>query len=277
MIKNKKEMYKQIYKVIYIANINRMIDETRYIDILQKLSMEGFKTYHIDDFDKLTLHLQSIGLLDSFNVSILIHLRDTNYKKMSDVAILFTDIGNIFSRKKKRMVDRIQKIRKLLKAKLELLKSFKKFERLTGFSIAPRNVDIDMIDDNSDTSITSSFKIKRMSAKKIQSECEYYIRKDLIERLQFIAQKHFTLDQLKYMNINIKHISEVEAMTHTELESYYINVIDGIDKSLREWIMICRMYIDIEINYIECCENIINGAATKLNLKHFSVNIRNIE
>ena len=64
-----------------------MIDETRYIDTLQKLSMEGFKTYHIDNFDKLSLHFQSIGLNDSFNISILMHLRDTNYKKMSDVAL----------------------------------------------------------------------------------------------------------------------------------------------------------------------------------------------
>ena len=61
MSKSRKDLYKQIYKVTYIANINKMINETRYIAILQKLNMEGFKTYHIDDFDKLTLHLQSIG------------------------------------------------------------------------------------------------------------------------------------------------------------------------------------------------------------------------
>jgi hypothetical protein len=135
MGKSRKDLYKQIYKVTYIANINKMINETRYIDILQKISMEGFKTYHIDDFDKLTLHLQSIGLKDSFNISILMHLRDTNYKKMSEIAVLFTDIGDVFAIKKKKMVDRMHNIRKILKRKLDMIKSFKKIEKLCGFAI----------------------------------------------------------------------------------------------------------------------------------------------
>lgn len=278
MSKNRKELYKQIYRIIYVANINRLIDETLYINMLQKLSMEGFKTYHINDFDKLTLHLQSIGLIDSFNVSILIYLRDMNYKRMSDIAILFADIGKIFSVKKKRMVDRMNKIRKLLKDKLEVIKSFKKFERITIFSNFIDNIDnvrfVDnMINDNS----FSQNKKKRMPVKRIKNEWIYYTCTDLIDRLHFIAQNHFTLNQLKYMEVELKHIREIKAMNHTNLEKYYIYVIDTIEKNLREWMMVCRMYIDIEINYVECCDNLLNGVETRLNLKHFSINIRNIQ
>src|SRR5205814_2164908 len=71
---------------------------------------------------------------DYYDISILIHLRDTNYKKMYDIAILFPDIGEIFSMKRKCMVDRINKIRKILKKKLDLMKSFKKIDRLSFFS-----------------------------------------------------------------------------------------------------------------------------------------------
>ena len=143
--KSRKDLYKQIYGVIYIANIKQMINEIKYIDVLQKLSMSGFKTYHIEDFDKLTIHLKSIGLNDSFNISILMHLRDTNYKKISDVAILFSDIGEIFSLKKRKMVDRMQSIRKILKHKINLIKVFKKLDKISNFSIIDSSNSSDMM------------------------------------------------------------------------------------------------------------------------------------
>lgn len=301
MSKSRKELYKQIYKVTYIANINRMIDETRYIDILQKLNMEGFKTYHIDDFDKLTLHLQSIGLNDSFNISILIYLRDANYKKLSEIALLHTDIGKIFAVKKKKMVDRVHFIRRTLKIKLELMKAFKKFERSISFNNGPSNNNIpetqqnndslkksldqstECLDDSlSDTDqnyifLYGNLHSKRKPKKTIESMWTYHTQLDLIERLHLIAQKHFTLDQLKYMNVNIMYASAINAMSHFDLENYYINVIEKIESSLKEWIMVCKMYIDVEVNYMECCENILNRYPTQLNLKHFNIDIRNIE
>lgn len=341
MSKSRKDLYKQIYKVTYIANINKMINETRYIDILQKLSMEGFKTYHIDDFDKLTLHLQSIGLDDSFNISILMHLRDTNYKKMSEVAVLFNDIGEIFAMKKKKMVDRMHNIRKILKRKLDMIRSFKKIEKINSFSVLDgmdrggdeknnimnslmsRNEIDDLCDTDRSTSYDDSAshdsykkisdnllasdseiyrqlqsrreqtnilsykqnkmdtsidpRKRKMSRQKIEFEWRYHTKSDIIDRLHLLAETHFTLNQLRYMNIELKYVSDIEKMAHIDLERYYLDVVNKIDRSLKEWMTICRMYIDIEVNYVECCENMINGTRTYLDLKHFSIDIRNIQ
>ena len=304
--KSRKDLYKQIYGVIYIANIKQMINEIKYIDVLQKLSMSGFKTYHIEDFDKLTIHLQSIGLNDSFNISILMHLRDTNYKKISDVAILFSDIGEIFSLKKRKMVDRMQSIRKILKHKINLIKVFKKLDKISNFSIIDSSNSSDMMNtimvnthnNMTESSIvdspnmnfidtinkkqknqTSSNKTtsnkSKLTKHKIESEFRYYIKLDIINRLHLLAENHFTLNQLQYMNVELKYLSEIEKMSNIDLEIYYFDVLDKIDKSLKAWMTICRMYIDIEINYIECCDNIIKGNDTKLDLKHFSIDIKN--
>ena len=124
MIRSKKEMYKQIYKVTYLANINGMIAESRFIDVLQKISSYGFKTYHINNFDRLTMYMENIGLTDSFNISILLYLRDTHYKKISTIAINFEEIGKVFSNKRKRMIDRVYSICKILKKKNKSNKIF---------------------------------------------------------------------------------------------------------------------------------------------------------
>lgn len=332
--KSKKEMLIQIYRVTYIANINKMIDETRYINVLQKITMNGFKTYHIEDFDKLTLYMQNIGLNDSFNISILLHLRDTNYKKMSEIAILFTDIGEIFSHKKRKMVDRIHKIRKLIKNKLILIKSFKKIERLSNYKLFLKmnnyknntedcvsnnnpikhinyiifnnkfnnndnnideqveiNTDIDSEDDSEihshiDTEFNPNFGLttnsliqtsNKLSTNKINIEWHHHTRNDIMERLHLIAQKYFTLDQLKYMNVKLKYISEIDILSHEDIEIYYFDTLINIECSLKEWITICKMYIDIEVNYAECCEKIIIGLPTFLELKHFNIDIKNNE
>ena len=115
-----------------------------------------------------------------------------------------------------------------------------------------------------------------MSKQRIESEWKYYARTDIIDRLHLLVEHYFTLNQMQYMR-DLKYASEIASMTLIELERYYLNVVNKIDTSLKEWMTICRMYIDIEINYVECCENMINGTNTYLNLKHFSVDIRNIQ
>jgi hypothetical protein len=270
MNKNMKEMYKQIYKVIYIANINQLIDETRYVNVLQSLSMNGFKTYHIDNFDKLSLHMQNIGLTDSFNISLLIHLRDMNYKKLSEFALNFRDIGNIFSHKKNKMIDRIRLISNVLKDKLFVIKSFKKIETYDLFKQC--NCESFNLCDEVDIIDTS---VKLMNKKRIENEWLHYTREDIINRLHLLAQKHYNIDQLKYMNVEIKSINELNVMTHDILELYYKNVTHQIEKSLKSWLTICKMYIDIEVNYVECCQCMMKGYPTILRLKHFSIDIKN--
>jgi len=258
-----KDLYRQIYKVTYVANINQMIDEMKYINVLQILSMNGFKTYHIDNFDKLTLHMKKIGLTDSFNISILLHLRDVNYKKISDVSLLFEDVGQIFSYKKDTMICRIQKIRKLLKKKLAVIKSFKKIEKMGNFN-STNNMKTD------DIQISSNSMIKN----KIEDEWKYNTRNDIMERLHLLAQKYFTLKQFEYMNVELKYVSEIENMTHRQLEEYYLKSLSNIEKSLKEILITCRMYIDVEVNYVECCDRMVCGLKTNLNLKHFNISIR---
>ncbi len=261
--KSKKDMYKQIYKVTYVANIHGMIDESKYINVLQKLSMSGFKTYHISDFEKLTMHMENIGLYDSFNISLLLHLRDTNYKKMSEIAIRFEDIGKIFSVKKIMIVDRIHKIRNVIKNKLDVQKSFKRIDTLNNF-----NLNLKMDGDN-------ICKNKYLSTTKIEDEWQYHTRNDIMNRLHLLCQKYYTLEQLKFMNVELKYVSEINTYSHKQLETFYMNVMKNIENSFKDWMTICKMYIDIEVNYSECCNNMITGTGTNLNLKHFNIDIKN--
>jgi hypothetical protein len=146
---SKKEMYKRIYSITYVAIINNLIDEIRYINVLQRLSMVGFKTYHINNFDKLAIYMKSLGLDDSFNISILIHFRDINYKKIADIATIFEDIGIVFSYKRKSMINRINKIRAMIKTKLITMRSFRKMDKMSMLNLINTTTSsIDIASDN---------------------------------------------------------------------------------------------------------------------------------
>ncbi len=274
--KNKKETFKQIFTVTYVANINKLIDESKYIEVLQNLSMGGFKTYHVNDFDKLTMYMQTIGQNDSFNISLLLHLRDTNYKKMTEIALNFDEIRDILSVKKTTMVDRMHQIRTIIKDKLDFIKAYKRVDTIKSFNAFIKIGNIPCIRNISTTSNTSNTPKSKMSDTMIGSEWENYTKQDIIDRLHLLCQKHFTLDQMKLMNVELKYVSEISNMSHEHLESYYFDVIKNIESSLKEWLMICKMYVDIEINYIECCDDFLNGKKTTLNLRNFNIDIRNI-
>lgn len=302
MMRNKKETYRHIYKVTYLANINKNINENKYINILQKLNTEGFKTYHIDDFEKLILCLYNNKLYDSYNISLLIYLRDINYKELSSVALMFNDIGEIFSYKKKNMITRVHEISKVIKDKINLMMAFKKIEKyhsvinsinfvnyeanLSNACKKHNNVDNKICDNaisddnntannhiinNASNIINKSF----IDNKTIVDEWKYYSRHDIMNRLHVLTEKYYTIEQLKFMNVNLKHINEINAMEYIELENFYISVILQIEKSLKEWESICRIYVDIEINYMECCHAINNGKTTKLDFKYVTINLDN--
>jgi len=281
MSRNKKEMYKNIYRNAYNANINNTISESKYIDILQSLSMKGFKTYHVENFNIFTKNLQLQGLYDSFNISVLINMRDLTYKHICSIALMFEDIGNIFAVKKKNMINRINSIRKLLKNKLKCITAFKRVDIVT--SIRNSDVHNSLLDTtytantfnniyNNNDSIDSQT-IQTPLPKRLESDWEYYVKKDIIERLHLIVQVHYTLEQLKFMNIKLMLISDINNMTHNELRKYYVYVIDKIEKSIKFWMDTCRNYIDIEINYVECCENMINNLPTQLTIKLDKIHI----
>ncbi|VBB17819.1 hypothetical protein YASMINEVIRUS_282 [Yasminevirus sp. GU-2018] len=321
MSRNKKDVYKNIYKFTYIANINKVIEEDKYVNVLQRLSTEGFKTYHIDNFKQLTHQLHEAGLHDSFNMSVLIHMRDKTYKKISDVAVVFDEIRVIFSYKKHKMLKRINMIQKLLKKKSKMMKSFKKIDMTpvnevvqtsesttkvlttvdtvsNGFlddvfatvfnsGVGDNNSNDSDTDIDSDDSVSSIKSVSKstliqnrqntrpqkeqlnqqklkLSTSVINSEWRHYLRRDILDRLHLLAQKHFTIDQLKFMNVEIKHITEIESMEIDVLRNYYLRVVKKIEESIKELQDLCREYVKIEINYTECCENMINNKPTVL-------------
>lgn len=285
MMRNKKDMYRQIYKIIYLANINNIINESKYIDILQKISNDGFKTYHVEDFDRLTMYMQNIGLNDSFNISLLLYLRDINYKKLSEIAMAFDDVGIIFSAKKNKMVDRVHLIGKFFKNKLKIIKSFKKIDIYSNISKIIDNenpIKKNYIYDNDQYYQCDNKKLQnnnvqnekmKIKISKIKNMWKYNTKNEIINRLYLIANEHYNISQLKLMEVEIKSLYEIENLNYELLELYYINVIKKIELTLREWEMLCRMYVDIEINYVECCHALYNNKKTILKLKNFNIKI----
>lgn len=255
MSRNKKEAYKNIYTCACIANINKEISEDRYIVILQKLSAKGFKTYHINDFTSFIEKLRTVGLYDSFNISLLMHMRDLAYKKISEISLIFDVIGEIFSFKKKTMIERIKNISDLLKIKLELIHAFKLIDNISS--------KLDLMSDSKCNFINKSSILEKNQQNRFESHTRY----EIINRLHLLAQKHYTLPQLKYMNVKLIHISEIENMTNDLLQNYYTHVTNEIESNIKDWIMLCKNYIDIEINYIEYCEKMIKGEPTHLYVK----------
>lgn len=262
---SKKELYRQIFNITYLSIINGLITENRYIDILQKLTMNGFKTYHINKIDKLIIYMYNIGSVNAFNISILIHFRDINYKTLSNIAKNFNDIRDIFSIKKKNMITRIEQIHDIIKNKITIIKCFKKTDKYNSINLAL----------NSNNSISNLLDAKKpyLSNEHIKKEWNYYTRLDIMDRLHLLVSKYYTLEELQFMNIELKLLSMLNKYSCEELETYYIYVINTIEIQLKEWLTICKMYIDIEINYLECCKSIINNKTTKLYLTHFMINI----
>lgn len=262
---NKKEAYKNIYKIAYIANVNNVIDEHRYVNILQRLSTNGFKIYHIENFKELIQYLHKIGLHESFNISMLICMRDKIYKKIADVAIVFNEIHKIFANKKYKMLNRINKIQQLLKNKCKMIKSFKHIDlnmsinhnnandilfKVLSSESTDNAVSTIIYDDSKYCSLDTDVKTQKIIN-------EQYVREDIMIRLHLLAQTHFTIDQLKYMNVELRYVSEINDMKFNELCDYYTRVIGHIQTSIKVLQDMCREYVKIEINYIECCENMI--------------------
>lgn len=245
---NKKKMYVQIFKLIYFANINRLIDETKYVSVLQKLNSVGFKTYHVSEFDTLMINMKKVGLNDSFNMSMLLYFRDVNYKRIMEIVREFSNFTEIFSGGLL-VVEKIKIMKENLIRVLKIMKSFKKIDRKSP--------------DCGTVKITQKNIIWEENTKN-----------ELMERLHLIVRNYFTLGQLKYMNVELKYASEIMTMNYETLETYYMGVISKIEESIKEWITLCRIYIDVEVNYIECCNNMINGNITMLKLKNFNIEIK---
>ena len=232
-----------IYKITYISLVNKYIDENSYINILKKLVLKGFKSYEIENYSRLVMYLYDKKFNDAFNISILLYMKDLKYMELLKVAKMFEDIAHIFSYKKESMIDRIKKINVLVNDKIKLLKSF-----VLTDTICPNDI-------------------------KVMNNWIYFTRKEILDRLTLIVEKYITIEQLQFMNIKILHITDIYKMDTHSLTNYYTYFIKHLIDKLNEFIDICKLYIDIEVNYIECCNNINMCLRTVLYLENYEIKI----
>jgi len=261
------KLFKNIFEAVYVLNIERYIDETRYIKVLQTLSDNGFKTYHIKDFDRLAVYLKEIRLSKSYAVSILLYLRDENYRKIVDIAKNFDDVKRAINNKthpnktNNTIVERVHVASKILRKKLEIAKAFIKPERVEAIY---NNISGDTGDTGE---LTAKFKLDR---ELVIDEWFYQNRTDIINRLHDLI-RHFTIDQLLYMGVEIIAYSTIQKMETTTLQEYYNKTIRHIITSLKAWKRICLLYVDVYLGYLEMCFDISNNRDPVLKLQSFQI------
>ena len=250
---SKKKLFKDIFQAIYVANIKGMVDENRYIRVLQSISENGFKTYHIDDFDRLTIHLKEMNKHRSFVISILLYLRDENYRKIVELSQYFKDIRSILMTKNKKMVERIHTISKFLRDKMDIARCFLKEERMESifFGKIPG---------------------APLSDEKIREEWFHHNRQDIITRLHNLVDQ-FSLDQLEFIGVDLIRSDILAKTNNADLQNYYNRTIDRIITTIKSWKRTCLMYVDVDLNYLETCLDINAGREPKLKLKSFQINI----
>ena len=214
MIKNKKGLLKYLFTIYYILCIYDYIDIRKYVIGLNLLSLNGFKTYHIKSIENMIIYQEYIGQIECYNILLSFYMRDKYYKIISELSLIFPDIGNIFSNKKNNIFNRIIEILKLIVYKLHILKSFRK------------------IDKNLDNN--------------------YYlyeaIKKDILYRLHLILN-HYTIVQLKFLNIPLELYSNLKIMNYDNLHKYYFNTINMIEIKLINIIEECSIYLTIEYQH----------------------------
>ena len=250
---SKKKLFKDIYQAIYVANIKGLIDENRYIRVLQSISENGFKTYHINNFDRLTIHLKELKLNKSFAISILLYLRDENYRKIVEISRYFKEIHSFLSMREKKMVERVHIISKYLRERLVVARSFIKQERIESI-------------------YQGGMPGAMMSDYKIKEEWFHYNRHDLINRLHNLVDQ-FSLDQLKYIGVDLIRSDILSRTNNVDLQEYYDRSIKRIIATIKSWKRICLLYVDVDLGYLESCYEINAGREPKLNLKSFQIDI----
>jgi hypothetical protein len=250
---NKKKLFKDIYQAIYVANIKGLIDENRYIRVLQSISENGFKTYHINNFDRLTIHLKELKLNRSYIISILLYLRDENYRKIVEISRYFKEVRSILSMKNKKMVERIHITSKFLRDRLIIARAFIKQEKMESI-------------------YQGAMPGARINSNKIKEEWFHYNRQDIINRLHNLVDQ-FSLDQLKFIGIDLIRSDIIARTNNVDLQDYYDRTVRRIIATIKSWKRTCLLYVDVDLGYLETCYEINAGREPKMKLKSFRVDI----
>jgi hypothetical protein len=307
---NRKKLYITKYLTIFEKCLDNQIKDTEYIREMQELCEKGFKTYHIENFHTYVNKFITKNLINAYNISILINLRDIKYKYFVDVSNAFARCKKIMYTNGKNMIVRINSIQKFCKKMLRMIRSFKKLDTqfvepiynnidMIKYCYHDMNSDNKTIDINSDDSEDSynsddydSISLKREYMKLLSdepdllelntidsSECNispiiikihkdeksqynardtwgYNFRRDILDRLHLLVRTHYTIDQLVFMGVKLKYLSELQSINVDDLRCYYIDTVAIIHIFFSKLLKTCLEYINIEMNYINCCKQI---------------------
>lgn len=247
-----KKMLKDIFSAVYVANIKRCIDEDRYIQIIKSISDNGFKTYYIKDFDRLTVYLKEQGLNKSYAISILLYLRDENYNKIVEIARQFTDIKKIINNKSKKTVEKVHEVSKSLRKKLDIAKAFIKPEKIESIYSNVDEIEL------------------KLDRELVINEWFIHNRRDIINRLHDLL-KHFTIEQLEFMGVSLIRYDVLLKTDTIELQKYYNQTVNCIIDCIKFWKKTCFLYVDVDLGYLEMCFDIDSGRDPTLKLKSFEI------
>jgi hypothetical protein len=178
------------------------------------------------------------------------------------------------------MIDRVDDIRDIMKKQVFIMNAFKKldvtppsYECIKNVSDGNYNINTICRNENTIDGIDEAIMAPPViltrtlqEFEKIINSWEYYVRLDIMNRLYLIAYTHFTLDQLKFLDVDLKKVSDLENMNLTTLIAYYVKAVKQIRMKIKRLIILCKMYIDIEIDYAKCCSDMANNLPTHLTL-----------
>jgi len=209
---SKKDKNITMYYILYFGFLNNHITSKEYIICLMKLYSNGFRTYHISDFETFIENMISDN---ARHISILLHQHNKSHKYISDMSQIFPDI--IYKKEYN-----LKHVHNRLKEKKKLIRSFGKFEELNQMNI----IEINLI----------------RSFEEIQ-------RNEIINRLHQMVNL-FGIAQLKKIGVSLKMSSCILMMNYHDLKKYYIECIDKVLQSIRTHINICENLL-LTINQLE--------------------------
>lgn len=229
----------KIFYVIFLLNISGKISESNYIHVLHQLNHLGFEPTHISDVENMIFYLENKEFRQSYIMTMLLYLKNDIFESIKDLENNYTELCNVLvaDEDNSKKIDRIISIKSFIKNKQMIIKSFSKLCPPPKDEVPINNMKPKM----SKESIRECFNIE--------------LKTELINRL-FLIRKHFDLDILKYMEVELKTYKEVTEMNILNLTEYYMSCVNEIKNKLTHWICLCDAYLDAELSYLKSIKKI---------------------
>lgn len=200
---SKKNKNITVYKIIYLGLIYKVITEKEYLIYLIRLYANGFKTYHLNNFNLLALNMRD-RYTNACNVSLLLHQHNILHKNIFKIKQFFPDIICEKDIDLKRFV-------RQLKEKKKIIRSFSKFEVLNPINLSPISI--------------ASFEASQID--------------ELVNRLHHFVHV-FGITRLKKMGVRLIPASDVFQMNHQTLRLYYNDCMESVFQCIVKYIGFCK-------------------------------------